>query len=614
MNWLTLLQQFLFLVCTAELLQLRVSEGKVVGECRQQVEGSRCHGRKKPWQHDGVCYLYSHGQKCIVPDSRTFKFAVVARLRQLKRIPGSPPVKSLWMRGHGPGLSWEKSIELKKSASAIDVWRAELTYQSDSDALRCLSATHCTANQGAMEFRLYRDRLGQDSMLGPNFYIPLPLSNSMFGAADFLMPEVTVYPWFDGDMITKSHFIIKSSIHVTGRESELQFNVTLLYPPSFDYNIRKTYPLVLIFGRRETALVAPLLEHMYSYEASIQEAMVVFIDYKEEAPFCLFSPFKHSLIWRCKGDQRHCHSCQSCWDPARIEPCDREEFVTKTRRCLKAVNCGGRAGAVLNLIELDLLPALLERTANRIQVDFPRDRLSIIGYSGAGLLACFAAVTRPLVYGNAGCLSAPFTWPIKGFKPRSLTGMYTFFPKLVTRIQQQPGLRMQYFSQKYFIDVGEQDSASLPVVDSHISAETFITLLQTKLKLQMNRNIMFASVPNMGKSYYHHPWGGTDVLHRLKYPLLYFLRAEGGPNKDYSRILKITEESYGERAGKLPPAEETMSSDSADLAVNWLNNSGHCSVEYTRREASKKSNDVPLSVFLSTLGELMHIYCDNSVK
>lgn len=573
-------------------LQFVVCEARRVGDCAQPViDGARCHQRSRSWQHDGVC-ITPQGY-CNVPDTRVFKFALIARLRQLQRPRGSKPVKKLWIRGSGPGLSWEKSIELKRTASTIDTWKLELSYTSNSDALPCKVTTHCAFNQGALEFRLYRDELALDDMLGPNFYISLPISHSMFGATDFLLPEVTVYPWFDGKTITLSEFEISSSRYVTGVTGEIKPKVTIMYPPSYHFNVRKSYPLVIIFGTREPVHIAPLLEHMYVHEASIQEAVVVSIHYMDPAPFCMFNPFPDgSKTWVCKTWQSRCHTCQSCWDPRRAERCERQEFMDKVDNCLRTLHCYGRADQILDFIELDLLPQVAERTLNRVQLDFPRQRISIIGFDGAGLLSCYAVLTRPMMYAKAGCLSAPFFWPLISLT-EAQPGLGQVFQQLNESFWRLPPLRAQYLHQQYYIDVGERDNHYFPTIDPYQYAEQFINNLTGILKLKMDEHIVYSTVPGAGNSYYHHPNGGEEVLHRIKYPLLYFLKAKGGPNNQHARMQKITESWYAQHDGKEPSSEE-------EVAVLNDTRRGHC---LASEHDTIHGTVVPIPIYLASIGK-----------
>ncbi len=558
-----------------------------------------------------------------MPNSAEFKLAVVAQWRKLRKTPDSKSITTLWMRGSGPGLSWEKSTELKKTASSIDTWKAELSYTSGSDSLRCLSSSHCSTNQRALEFRLYRDELASEGMLGPNFFIPLPLSHSLSGTVDFLTPTVTVKPWFDGNKITVSSYIQTSSESVTGRMSQMIVKVSLLYPPSFEYNVRKTYQLVILFGKKEPMLVAPLLEHLFVHDATVKEVFVVVIGYLDKAPFCNSSPFNPAgTLFVCKSGVT-CHDCQSCWDERRAERCDREEFIDKTNRCLKGVKCNGHGDEILDMIELDILPEIQERAQNRLLIDFPRNRLSIIGMDGAGLLACYAALTRPTIYANAGCMSAPFNWPLleleKEFDPRVMASLLS---RINGSIRRLPSLQMEYITQKYYVDNGDNDNFYFPSVDAHRYTEWFISRLQDDLGLRINENIVYAKIPGLSNSYYHHWYHGERVLHTLRYPLLYFFRAQGGPSKTYSRTLQITEESYAKRTksyeelqvkhgggeggggggGGTGGGGGLEKSGDGKTLTSWMNNQSSFCTGPSLLDGESPEGGVPVPVFLAFTG------------
>ena len=596
---------------------LHICGARNIGKCIKDVHGSNCHQPNSKWQHDGVCLRdeITLRTNCHVPDSRQFKFSIAARLRQLKMIPGVKKVTNLWIRGSGPGLSWEKPLALQKSASALDKWKIDISYKYDSNALLCLSTSHCSLQQKAVEFRVYRDELGKQDMLGPNFYIPLPVSNSMAGALGFSPPEVTVYPWFDGTStaVQKIHIPIDTS--VTKNLGTLTFHMIL--PPSFDFNARKTYPLVLLFG---APTITHILEHMYIYEASIKEAIVVAIDYVDDAPFCAFNPFiedmtpinfESSKIWRCKGGNRQCHDCMSCWDVQRREKCDKDEFIHQATRCLQAVECFGRADDLLDLIELKLLSEVSRMTQSRVQVNFPRDRMSIIGFDGAGLLACYAALTRPYHYQHAACLSAPFHWPMPSLanvgENRMRQGIGEVLHELNATLLLTPGLRLIHMTQKYYIDIGERDNFFFPVVDQYESAQWFLQLLKDTLWLEDSKNVLFSVVPNGGNSYYHHKRGGMEVFNRIKVPLLLFLRAEGGPGRDFPRIMKISDTVHHERElslGITSRKVEDLESEENDTTTR-----DSCYAFGRRWREPESPSGVPVPVFLITVGKFtVYIY------
>ena len=595
-----------------------LGQSRNVGRCIQDVHGSSCHQPKSSWQHDGVCLRDDQTLRtsCHIPDSRKFKFSIAVRLRQLKVIPGVKKVTKLWMRGTGPGLSWEKPLALHKSADAIDKWKIDISYTYDSNALLCVDASHCSLQQKALEFRLYKDELGKEGMLGPNFFVPLPVSNSMTGAVGFTPPEVTVYPWFDGKTASLHQIhipldatMLEKSDKKSDKKSTLTFN--LIIPPSFDFNARKTYPLVLLFG---APTIAHILEHMYIHEASIKEAFVVTIDYIDGAPFCALNPFiedmtpltfGNSKVWRCKSGSKQCHNCQTCWDSQRLEKCAKEEFITQAARCLQEVDCSGRVDDLLDLIELKLLSEIAKLTQSRAQVNFPRERMSIIGFNGAGLFACYATLTRPFYYQNAACLSAPFYWPMPSLSNigtnRDHQGIGQVLQELNSSLLVTPGLRMLHMTQKFYVDVGEEDNFFFPIVDQYEYAQWFVQLLKNTLWLEDGTNVHFAVIPKAGNSYYHHEKGGLEIFNRLKLPLLYFLRAEGGPNRDFPRIVKVTDTAFHKRKQDYQASKQA--SEEAAESVNETTIQGNCYASGRRWREEESPTRVSIPLYLASVGK-----------
>lgn len=605
------LSRISFLVVIASSWVL-VSDSRNIGRCINDVHGSSCHQPKAAWQHDGVCLRDEDTltTSCHIPDTRQFKFSIAVRLRQLKIIPGVKKVTNLWIRGSGPGLSWDKPLALQKSAYAIDKWKVDVSYTYDSNALLCVDASHCSLQQKALEFRVYKDELGKEDMLGPNFYISLPVSNSLAGAVGFTPPEVVVYPWFDGKRTTLQQIQITLDATMLKKLDQKPLTFNLILPPSFDFNARKTYPLVLIFG---APTISRVLEHMYIYEASIKEAIVITIDYIDDAPFCFLNPFiedmtpltfGNSKVWRCKSENQDCHDCQTCWDDQRLEKCDRDEFIAQATRCLQEVDCSGRAEDLLDLIELKLLSKIATMTQSRVQMNFPRDRMSIIGFDGAGLFACYAALTRPYYYQNAACLSAPFYWPMSSLKnvgvDRERQGISQVLQELNDTLLVAPGLRMLHMTQKFYIDVGERDNFFFPVVDQYETVQWFVRVLKDTIWLDDSTNVHFSVIPTAGNSYYHHKKGGLELFNRLKLPLLFFLRAEGGPNRDFRRIVKFSETAFHER-------KQEFSQQLSELAVETNDSvafQGNCYPSFVRRWKEQEApSSVPLSVYLTTVGK-----------
>ena len=549
----------------AHVLQLPAPcKGRKVAGLSCPFDGGDCHEPEKPWQHDGVCIAGS----CHLPDTRTFQLAVVAKHRRLTKIRGAKPVKELWMRGSGPGLSWDKAVQMKKTA-IVDEWKLNFVYQSDSNAIPCHSSDRCIYNQRALEMRLYRDEQGKDEMYGPNFFVALPLSHSMSGAPDSMIPEVTIYPWFDVDKITTKQkeisyetvFHTPDTTVVPGgvRKVENTFQYQLLLPPSFHANVRKTYPLVIVWASAtlEQHRITQLLETMFIYESSIEEVVVAILDYGDLAPFCRLSPYAGGKIWRCKGG-KVCHECMSCWHHDRSSMCDTETFRSQASRCLSKLSCRAHGEEVLDIIDKELLPNLLEDkdTKKRVNVDSLHRRLSMIGFDGAGLLACHAALTRPVTYRNVACLSAPFAWPLDSLTSANETGYSKVFADISDKIILLPGSKMIYHTQKYFIDVATEPSFYFPVVDARNHTMHFISRLKKVLGLRMNDNIWYGEVPN--SRYNYHLYDITNdkpLAHRMKHPLSYFFRAEGSASLTF--LQHKLEMDAAIQSGTAVPALET---------------------------------------------------------
>ena len=526
------------------LLWMQAVHAQSVGSCDEKL--SKCKGKK--WHHDAVC---SFDNQCLVVSEREFEFKIVAKMRRVDTgKDGGKKVRSLWMRGNGPGLSWNKPVELRRSGSSVDSWKTEVRYRSSSDALLCTSGDYCFANQKAIEFRLYRDQMGKDDMLGPNFYVELPVSESMKGAANFLAPSVTVYPWFDGRDVVFRKTKVESSLHVTGRPGEFKTTLELLYPPSFEHNIRKHYPLVLYLGYSAKAL-APLLEYAFVHEAHTREALVVGINPMEQTqPYSTFSPYRDSHVWQCKEKPCKVEECATCWLPLTRSVCDKKEFIFQAKQCLEPELVPSYGEEVLDFIEMDIVPKLQEVTQQRLMVDFPRQRLTIFSeFDGTSLLACHAALTRPHIYQNAACLAAPFYWPLTSSlsDPAPNPGIKHTFQQIQEQFTATPALRSAYLSQKYYIDIAHNQHALLPLVDVYKHTEDFVLQLEETLYLERGKNFLYFTVPDIAIAYALQKPSILSVYNRIRPALKFFLKAEGGPSKSGSRSRPVLDKTIAEQ-------------------------------------------------------------------
>ena len=569
------------------LLQLQICDCRLISNsCPQRY--ARCRATLKEWQRDGVCW--DEGA-CYAPDEREFSFTIIATIRKL-RVERGNRTGSLWMRGVGIGLSWDNPIQLHRIGSSNDAWKAELTYRSSSDGIVCSSLDFCTKTQQGVEFRLYRDREGKYNMVGPNFYISLPISNSMKSSSVSLPPSVTVYPWFDGEEVFSRISFINSSLSVTMKTGELQTKVEILFPPSFNHNFLKHYPLVLVFAYEMTGMI-PLLEHLYVNEASIHEAVVVGIEpFEQIAPYAMLSPFFNVYVWTCKIS--YCiHLCQTCWIRNKEQPCDKYDFIEQAELCLYPKKFVTKGEQILDMLELDVLPKLRELIQYRIQVEFPKQRISIIGIDGSGLLACYAAVTRPHIYQNAGCFSTPFYWPLSNSltDPAPSAGIFNItLSNLKKDLLQNPRIAPFARSQKYYIDVTINEHYFLPIVQQEMYNELFVKELQDILYIP-RENIMYFTVPGH-YDYIHNIHGFLPLFFRIEHALRHFLKTKGGPNRTKTRNPGLSHDTAAQQSRRyghlldIQPNETLMQSCQEELYDS----------------VPKPPMEVPIVVFIPTLG------------
>lgn len=581
------------------LLLMQYGDSRTVGNCEKRL--SKCRG--KSWHYDAVCY---YKKKCVTATEREYSFKIVAKMRQMKnRKETGTVVKSLWMRGNGPGLTWDKAIELRRSGSSVDSWKTEIKYRSSSDALLCTAGDYCSANQKAIEFRLYRDQMGKDDMLGPNFYAELPLSGSLQGSNSFLSPSLTVYPWFDGKEVSMRGYEIESSFLVSSREKDFRTTLDVLYPPSFEHNSRKQYPLILYLGFDVQAFI-PLLEYAFVQEAHIQEAIVVGVrPPRVGRPFSQFSPYPHSHVWQCK--KKGCvFKCMTCWLPTSKESCDKDEIMYQVRKCLKPKLNSSKGEGILDFIEMDIVPKLRDVTQERLLVDFPNHRMTIIGeYGGPSLLACHAALTRPHVYQNAACLSASFYWPLSSSRSNLSPnpGIFQVFRNLKQQLEATPALRLAYLSQKYYIDISH---APKSLVDAYEPTDNFVKQLEETLLLKKGKNILYFTVPTADINYEYMSTTSTlFVYHQILPALKFFLSAEGGPSKEGARLQPLSDKTIAEQnelyghlvkgsnKSSFPPLESGQYSS--------------CDEHVTPPAGASRPTEVPILFFLPILGSYISL-------
>lgn len=592
-------------------LFLPLAHPAIVGRCSRNRKSNRCTGAKAFWQYDGVCIddESSSLPMCHVPDSRHFKFYLVAAVQRLRDSLGEPSIKDMWVRGAGPGLSWEIAARMTKAREGF--WIFLIDYISDSNALLCQEASRCTLNQQALEVRFYLDEHGMDDMLGPNMYVPLPVSDSLVGHAGFSPPDVFMFPWFNNRKVFPFYIKLSNPMHVTisNYMKRRGIEVTVFYPPSYEHNLLKRYPVVIIFGNNLKKQIVPMLESMYSRESSIEEAFVLGMHGYYPAPYCELNPFDvlddaeymGNLVFRCPT--RRCIECMGCLNTARVEKCSIREFDNERKECgMIAARCVNHADSILDDIQDVVIPEMSVRTMDRLKVDYPKDRISILGIDGGGVIACYAALSRPDVYKNAACFSAPFHWPLRSVttkESRKKQGIGLLFSEIADNMKLRPELQVLFASQQYWIDVGEFDNDYLPIVDEHNYSDWVVEQMKTRLKI--NNILYYRKVLGAGNNYHKlRVTRDNRLVDRLKLPLQWFLKPDGGFNDEHPRTPILSGEDYSKREDEVARLVE-VSGPIVSVSRNFKIKDKSCKEILLEKQAKT----VPVSIYLVSIGE----YC-----
>ncbi len=597
-------------------------QARDVGPCGAvEMVGQSCHAQGEHWQHDGVCASSNNRLRCHVPDTRNFSFHIRVRLIQSPLVTNRISSK-LWIRGSGPGLTWDTPIKLKKSTSGIGIWTTKIKYTYDSQGILCQNSLKCSFNQRAIELRVYQDQEGNEGMIGPNLYINLPVSGSILNSDYIGIPDIDIFPWFHGTEI------LLDKLSVSTPQLGL-IQVTLLYPPSYDNNIKKTYPVMVLFGANVAIQVAPLLEYMFTAEASIKEVLVVVLHHNDSAPFCTFNPYSEgknlknaNLIWRCKTNE-DCSTCHHCWDPDFPENCTRESFLSTANKCLYPTKCAKEivGEAWLDAIENQVMPKVTTLTKGRARTNFPINRLTIMGFDGIGLLACHAAITRSHIYQNAACFSPPLHWPLRSLTnpPKTnKTGIKMAMKRFSRNYMFYPELFAFHNTQKYYMDYGEFDNKHLPFIDHRAYMDKFIEELHQMFDVPSESVLLFKNLPYASNNYIQQPDGGTEVLNRIKTPLTFFFGVEGNRDINFIDLSKfyneLTHEHHhkGEEEEEEHRKEETKKDEHEEEEEEEIPSDCNIELQMTYRRIQLQEDRVPIVMLVIIISRL-HFYTVTSI-
>ena len=510
----------------------RHAEAKIVGTCKETPNFARCPPVPGPLQMESICYR----EKCILPSAIYSEYVVVAKYQPdeqvdiAKYVPGHQTddanmkfvVKEMWIRGSGPGLTWDLPIKMNKTDQST--WVATFSYTTDPLAATCTKAEHCSFLQHAVEFRIYLDEHGSKSMLGANFYQRLPLS---FSTRYPEVQRITVYPWFfwKQSNLPYTYYSVKATLIKTRPDRPYRRSAGVIYPPSFYENTLKRYRLVIcqLGSMLQYHYVREAIAHAMAVEGSLEEVIIATEWYKSE-----LAPYDVPL-YRCKDENNCEEGCLNCLDPNRLERCEMHRFKQQLRECTNTVRGGLAADDYILYLEQDLLPRLRKGLKERLLVDFPRNRISIIGYRYSGLFACYAGLARPDMFHNSGCMSAAFYLGIKDYLP--LYEFKSYIKEIANLTSNDPYRRAMHKTQKYYIDIGEEDDNYFPLYNARETAEDVVNSLQGDLKLKVSKNVFFQIFPNYSAYEGTYKEGSSNdwpYLQRLLYALLTFHKAEGG--------------------------------------------------------------------------------------
>lgn len=482
--------------------------------CQQAKPFAECTP-KNTTQFSGTCF----GGSCHIRDPVDFKFRVSAKYWP-RRIDKS--IRDLWLRGRSRelGLSWDNPMKMKPTGMS-GVWSKDFSYKVDP---LCGTLPSCPNRHWSFEFRVFSSEEGGE-MLGENIYHVLPVAGSVSGVQVVLPPVVEVSPWFHGTNVavrSETISVPPQLLGGTGMSKEaVPYEFVLVYPPSFEDNIARRYPLVLVLGKNVTELAAPSIEHAVIREASMREALVIGLPFPE-GDACSILPYVTKDIV-CK--EGLCgEDCQTCRSPERGKPCSKDELQNEMERCGRVRWCGGQANSFIELIEHHILPHLLEVTHNRIDIDPLHSPATIVGYRHGGLFACFAGIKRPDLFGNVACLSPSLYMPYLD-EPE-----YSFRQELQSvsdRITADPSLVVLHYAQTFYIDFGSKDSFHYPMYNARETTAELVDFLVHRLGMTINKNLYFREFPGHS-AYVLSDEADLAYFHRLLEPLRVFLAPKGG--------------------------------------------------------------------------------------
>lgn len=582
-----------------------------MGPCsRKTKHGSRCLGLKG--QPDGICLTDIGNKHCISSRTEKFKFTIEAKyLPKSKKSQGGNPVKRLFIRGTGPVLSQENPIQLSKSARNIHTWTTDISYTSDSDGLTCNYLDHCSLNQGTMQFRLYLDENGKQGMLGSDFVIHLPISRSLSGSRQFLTPKVAVYPWFNQKSSTIKQF--KQTISI-GSDDKIHVQVTLVYPASYNENIFKRYKLVLLLDSDKHYI--PQVDYLSSHIGLIDELFLLLVspsdivrELRQDNRTYLL-PFDSFLMECGTQSMEQCIECHHCRDTERIEPCDTDEFIARSKRCMYLRHNKGTDQEEINIV-IDTMIEMVEKKvgSDRLILDPPGKRVTVIGFGEHAVTAFILGLSRPDVFGNIGCLSPKFYLPMTAefqLKYWILNYVDDIAVKYMDHSLPRLGCSVLHTSQKYYFSHGQNDDVNFPLGKIIQTTLDVMNKLKHKFRLKDRDNIMYQLIKDQGLLYPDNT--SFPLMSLLQIPLLYFHQSEGGLSAHLAPDIDTINQYFMKNAAAASATVEDGSNTGSArndnvIEINYRRTLDGDIEVATDQQCTVSYDDVPLSFVIVSVGK-----------
>ncbi|KNC56043.1 1 carbohydrate esterase [Thecamonas trahens ATCC 50062] len=254
-----------------------------------------------------------------------------------------------------------------------------------------MASAECSASDGDLEYKvLVNDETWQ---LGGNAVAPAGVS------------DVTDTPWF---YTAQGHYVYLYDIYSPKLKNSR--NVVTWLPPSYNENPYKgPYPFLIMQDGQNL------------FNASTSFAGIAWDCQKTMNPLIIEGVVPEIVLVGVDNTAARIDEYTPSYDPS--------------------VGGGGKADTYLDFVEEIIFPLIAKNY--RVPAHPAPEHTGILGSSLGGLLSCYAAWTRPHVYGIAGCMSSSFWWDNFQFGSQIMTDDSAPSPPNV-----------------YYLDVGSLEPAS----------------------------------------------------------------------------------------------------------------------------------------------------------